>query len=120
MWSSANPDFGYNPKRMPTPVATKSEVFQILTANKARLRALGIQRVGVFGSFRHDTAGPESDVDLLVEFAPEGKTFLNWMDAYDLVEEVLGRKVDLVTPRSLSQYCAPRILAEAEYVPLTD
>lgn len=105
---------------MGTPVSTKSEVVQILRENRERLRALGITRIGLFGSFRHDTAGPESDVDLLVDFAPNEKLFLNWMDAYDLVEDLLGRKVDLVTPESLSKYCAPRILSEAEYVPFAD
>ncbi len=101
---------------MSTKVQTKQDVLDALRANKERLRALGVERVGLFGSFCHDKAGPESDVDILVEFAPDKKTFLNWSDTWDLAEEVFGREVDLVTPESLSKYCAPRILAEAEYV----
>lgn len=96
-------------------VTTKDEVLSTLRAHKTALRALGVDRLGLFGSFRHGTAGPHSDVDLLIEFSTGRKSLVNYLDAYDLVEEILGRKVDLVTPKSLSKYCAPRILAEAEY-----
>lgn len=101
---------------MGTKVQTKEDVFEALRENKDRLRALGVARVGVFGSFRHNTVRPESDVDLLVEFEPHRKNFLNWSGAWDLAEEMFGREVDLVTPESLSKYCAPRILSEVEYV----
>lgn len=101
-------------------VTTKEDVLSVLRAHKTELRALGVDRLGLFGSFRNGTAGPQSDVDLLVEFSPDKKLLVNYLDAYDLVESILGRKVDLITPKSLSKYCAPRILAEAEYVSVAD
>lgn len=103
---------GYN-DGMATPLTSKSDFFE-------RLRALGVARIGVFGSFVNGPPGPDSDVDLLVEFAPGGKTFLNWGHAWDLTEDVLGRGVDFVTRESLSRYTAPQVLAEAEYVSVVE
>ncbi|WP_211321579.1 nucleotidyltransferase family protein [Pedobacter cryoconitis] len=60
----------------------------------------------------------DSDVDLLFEFAPEQKTYDNFMNLSFFLEDLLGRKVEVVTPQSLSKYIAPHILNQTEYVPL--
>lgn len=78
-----------------------------------QLRALGITRVALFGSFVNNRQHAASDVDLLVEFAPARKTFNNFSDACDLLEGVLGRRVELVTVDSLSPFIGPKILREA-------
>ena len=80
------------------------------------LRALGVERLGLFGSFYRDEASAESDVDILVEFIPGRKSFDNFMLLADRLESVLGRQVELVTRESLSPYIGPRILAATEYV----
>lgn len=110
---------GYN-DGMATPVTSKSEIFERLRAHRERLRALGVARIGVFGSFVNGTPGPDSDVDLLVEFAPGVKRALGWAEIFDLAEAEFGRSVDVITPESLSKYCASRILTETEYVSLHD
>ena len=69
--------------------------------------------MSLFGSVRRDTARPDSDVDLLVEFAPGEKSFDHLMALGDLLERVLGHRVELVTPESLSPFLKPHILAEA-------
>jgi predicted nucleotidyltransferase len=61
------------------------------------LRQLGIRRIGLFGSFRRDASDSESDIDLLIEFAPDEKSFDNFMAVSFLLEEELGRSVELVT-----------------------
>ncbi len=58
----------------------------------------------------------QSDVDILVEFEPQQKSFNNFMDLCFFLEDLLGRNVDLVTKESLSPYIGPRILDEVEYV----
>ena len=83
---------------MTIPVMTKSEVFERLREHRARLEALGVARIGVFGSFVTGTPSAESDVDLLVEFAPGVKRALGWAEIYDIAESSFGRKVDLITP----------------------
>ncbi len=59
-----------------------------------------------------------SDVDIYVEFAPDAHTFDNFMEPSFFLEELLGRRVELVTPESLSPHIGPHILKEVERVPL--
>jgi predicted nucleotidyltransferase len=55
-------------------------------------------------------------VDLLVEFAPGEKTYDNFMELSFYLEDLLGRKVELVTPQSLSKHIGPHILKQVEHV----
>jgi len=87
----------------------------LLFQNQARIRALGVQRLGLFGSFVREQQASESDIDLLVEFSEGKKTFDNFIELAFLLEDVLQRRVELITPDSLSPYIGPRILSEVEY-----
>jgi predicted nucleotidyltransferase len=95
---------------------TKSDVIQILDEQQERIRSFGVRRCGLFGSFLRDEISPTSDVDLFVEFEQGQKTFLNFVNLSIFLEEVLGRRVELITPESLSPYVGPGILSEVEYV----
>lgn len=97
-------------------VQNKAEVIDILQQQHCALAELGVQRCGLFGSFVKNVANPNSDVDLLIEFIPAQKTFDHLMQLGFLLEDLMGRRVDLVTTESLSPYIAPHILAEVEYV----
>jgi predicted nucleotidyltransferase len=105
---------------MVTPVREKQDLLKRLTDESARIKARGVRRLGLFGSFVRDEQGPRSDVDVLVEFQPGQKTFDNFMGLADLLEEILRRRVELVTTEGLSPYLGPRILADVEDVPLDD
>lgn len=102
---------------MTSPVRDKMAVQQRIAAAGRQLVSLGVRSVGLFGSFARGDQTDESDVDLLVEFAPEGHTFDNFMDLSFLLEELLGRRVEVVTPRALSPHIGPHILREVEIVP---
>jgi predicted nucleotidyltransferase len=72
----------------------------------------GAYNVRVFGSTARDDAGPESDVDFLVDVGP---THSRWFPAgliLDL-EELLGREVDVVTEGALHWYIRDQVLEEA-------
>ena len=84
------------------------------------LRRLGVQRLGLFGSFQRGEPNSESDVDLLVEFMPGEKSFDNFMAVSFLLEDELGRSVELVTREALSPHLGPHILEEVEYVEIGD
>jgi predicted nucleotidyltransferase len=101
------------------PDESKEQIITTVQRHATALRALGVQRLGLFGSFVRQEQTADSDVDLLVEFAPGHKTFDNFMALSFLLEEVLGRRVELVTPESLSPYIGPYILREVEYVTFT-
>lgn len=103
---------------MTQPAQTKDETLARLRANSERIRSCGVCRLDLFGSVLRGEAKPESDVDVLVEFEPGAKTYDNFLQLSLLLEEVLGRRVELLTRESLSPYIGPRILHEAEHVAL--
>ena len=75
------------------------------------LREAGVTRSSVFGSQARQSAGDDSDIDILIEL-PRGKTLLDFMDIKFKLEEALGRKVDLVTYKALKPQLRERILQE--------
>lgn len=95
---------------------TRKEIVQILQEYRDRMRALGVRRLGLFGSFVREAVRPESDVDVWVEFEPGRKTFDNFMALAFLLEDLFQRPVELVTPESVSPYIRPYIESELEYV----
>lgn len=97
------------------PVRDKQEIFALLAENESQLRRLGVRRCGLFGSFARGEQAEQSDVDILVEFEEGRKTFDNFMEFAFFLEDLFGRKVDLLTPESLSPYIGPHILREVEY-----
>ena len=88
----------------------------MLTASEPEIRALGVVRLALFGSVLRNQARPDSDVDLLVQFAPGAKTYDHFLALSELLERRLGRPVELVTTEALSPFIGPRILAEAHDV----
>ncbi len=97
-------------------IHTKQELLLILNNNAEIIRGYGINKLGVFGSFRHDKATNKSDIDFLVNFIPEKKTYDNFFHLHEFLEEKTGRKIELVTIQSLSKYIGPHILKDVEYV----
>jgi uncharacterized protein len=95
---------------------TREEASARLAASEREIRALGVARLAIFGSVVRNQARPDSDVDVLVQFAPGAKTYEHFLALSDLLEERLERRVELVTTESLSPYIGPRILAEAHDV----
>jgi uncharacterized protein len=85
---------------------------------KMKLLAAGVSRLGIFGSFVRGEAGTDSDVDVLVSFRPQARTFDNLYAVGEALEEAFHRKIDLVTEDALSPYIAPHILREVKYFDL--
>jgi predicted nucleotidyltransferase len=83
------------------------------------LKQFGVKRWGVFGSFVRGQQSTSSDVDILVEFEQGKKSFDNFMHLAFFLEEQVGRRVELVTPESLSPHIGPHILREVEYASIT-
>ena len=74
-----------------------------------------IKKLSVFGSYLREDFGPESDVDLLVEFDPEHIPGLFDVAGMEIeLSEMLGRKVDLRTAEDLSRYFRDEVVAQAE------
>ena len=73
-----------------------------------------IKRLAFFGSVLRDDFRPDSDLDVIVEFEPGHVPGLRYFAMERELSEILGRKVDLNTPGTLSKYFRDRVLAEAE------
>lgn len=73
----------------------KTDISQIKNKVGPILKAAGITRSALFGSYVHGEATLNSDVDILVEF-PDGMSLFDVVELKDKLEEVLGKKVDLV------------------------
>lgn len=101
---------------MATTILTRDDVAERLRGVESKIRALGVGRLALFGSVQRGEARPDSDVDLLVEFAPGEKSAKRFFALYDLLEEVIEHRGELVTTEALSPYIGPYILAEAEDV----
>ncbi len=66
-------------------------------------RAHGIRRLSVFGSALRDDFGPESDIDVLVEFEPGRAPGFRFVSMATELSELFGRQVDLLTRRSVER-----------------
>jgi predicted nucleotidyltransferase len=78
-----------------------------------------IRRLALFGSVLREDFGPNSDVDVLVEFKPHHAVGLIRLAGMEReLSEILGRKVDLRTPADLSKYFREEVVqaAEVQYV----
>ena len=90
-----------------------------LEAIRAYCKQRPIKRLSLFGSALREDFGPDSDIDMLIEYAPEAK-----IDAYAILRqkadlsELIGRPVDLGTPQTLSPYIRQEVIESAE--PLYD
>lgn len=100
-------------------VANIQDVFSALVKNRDKLKNLGVDKLGIFGSFTENQQNRDSDVDLLVEFSKGKKNYKNFINTANLVESILDRKIDLVTPESLSKYIGPHIIKSTQYVQIT-
>ena len=102
---------------MTKPVQTKQEIYQRLRESSELLKKYGAKRIGLFGSFVRGTQSPTSDVDILIEFEDGQKSFDHFINLSLLLEDLMQRKVELVTPASLSPHIGPHILSEVDYAP---
>ena len=96
---------------------TRDSVVQTLLAHRQQLEPFGVRSLSLFGSAAREKMSPDSDIDILVEFAPEAEVGLfRFLELRDLLSDLLGRPVDLVTRDALHPALEPTILEEAVHV----
>ncbi len=99
-------------------VQTETGILTLIREHQDEIGTFGVKRLGLFGSFVRGQQNAGSNVDLLVEFHAGRKTFDAFMHLAFFLEDILGRRVELVTPESLSPYIGPHILKDVKYVPI--
>ena len=95
------------PSSITKSVLTRRAILRQIEASEPTLRQYQVKRIGLFGSFAENRQRSGSDIDLVVEFSKP--TFDNFMGLSDYLERLFKRKVDLMTPESLSSYLKPSI-----------
>ena len=78
----------------------REQILLLLKQHRTEIREMGIRSLSLFGSVAREEAGPDSDVDLLVEFSPP-YTFDRYIKAKFFLEDLLGHQVDLVMHEAL-------------------
>ncbi len=97
-------------------MSRKEAVLEVLSSNLERLQGVGVERIGVFGSVARGDDHRDSDVDIIVEFAPHMNRFKNFNAVCDILDDLIGEHYDLVTVGGLSPHLGPKILEETVYV----
>jgi predicted nucleotidyltransferase len=92
---------------------TKEGIIKVLRENYPYLAAeYGVKRIGLFGSYAHDTPTEASDIDLVVEFErPLGFKFI---ELSEYLEQLLGQEVDILTPAGIQGIRIDRIAQSIE------
>lgn len=94
---------------------TKSQVLKMIKQHACEFQAYGVKKLGVFGSFAKSLQNSRSDVDVLVEFDRDQKTFDNYMNLKFYLEKLFHRKVDLVIKDALKPRIKEQVLADVIY-----
>ncbi|HOK09239.1 MAG TPA: nucleotidyltransferase family protein [Candidatus Hydrogenedens sp.] len=90
---------------------------KILEEHKSELKKkYNIKEIGIFGSYARNEINTESDIDILIDFKDDGKTFDNYIELKLYLEALLQNKVDLVMKGALKKSLKKRILQEVIYV----
>ena len=93
----------------------RESILKLLRQNEIEIRSFGVESLALFGSVARGEQGPDSDVDLLVEFnQPTGLFGLIALQQY--LENILNCPVDLATADSLKSRMRTKILKDCVYV----
>lgn len=92
------------------PVNTRAETIAAIERNAEAIRRLGATALYLFGSAARDELGPDSDIDVFIDYTPDGSfTFVELIDLGELLQHNLGREVDVTTRDGLHPRLRPRI-----------
>ena len=94
----------------------RQRILDLLSRHKPELaRRFGVRDLALFGSSARDTAGEDSDIDILVAFDGPA-TSHRYFGVQFYLEDLLGRSVDLVSDKALRPELRPYVEREAIHV----
>jgi len=93
---------------------TRDDIVTRIKANRRTLKKYGVISVALFGSAAKNKMRKGSDIDILVQF--DQSTWDNYIGLKFYLEDLLGREVDLVTPKALKPATKPSIEKDLLYV----
>jgi predicted nucleotidyltransferase len=96
------------------PTENREDVVNIIKSKRSVIKRYGVNSLALFGSAARDRMRKNSDVDVLVQF--EQPTWANYIGLKFYLQDLLGREVDLVTPKGLKPAVRPSVEKELLYV----
>jgi predicted nucleotidyltransferase len=94
--------------------SNRDDVVTVLKSKRTAIRQYGVQTLALFGSAARNRLRKRSDVDILVQF--NQPTWANYIGLKFYLEDLLGREVDLVTPKGLKPAVRPSVERALLYV----
>jgi predicted nucleotidyltransferase len=94
--------------------SNRDDVVTKIKANRRALKRYGVTSLALFGSAARNKMRKGSDIDILVQF--DQSTWANYIGLKFYLEDLLGREVDLVTPKGLRPATKPSIEKDLLYV----
>ncbi len=94
---------------------TRDDIMHRIREHDDFLLSHGIKRIGLFGSYARGEQNKQSDIDFVVEFDEGKKNYDNFIDLCFFLENILGKKIDLLTEESVSPFMRPYIEKEILY-----
>ncbi len=94
---------------------TKEDILDQIRKNEEMLKRYGVRRISIFGSYSRDEQREDSDIDIIVEFEEGKKSFDNFISLAFFLEDLFKKRVDLLTPESISPYIRPYVNEEIIY-----
>jgi predicted nucleotidyltransferase len=94
---------------------TADAILRFLEDHRETLRAMGVKRIGLFGSYARNEQSESSDVEDLL-FAMDTFTWARWMDVWNYIEDGLSTTIDLVPEKDLREEIRSQVLSEVRYV----
>jgi hypothetical protein len=94
----------------------KHDAIEILRRHQADLRARGIVHAALFGSVAHGTAGPQSDIDIMIELAPDASLdIFAYVELKNFIAALFPGPVDVVNKEALKPDVRPPATANSIY-----
>jgi|SRR3989338_7071 len=90
------------------------EIINILKKQGSILKKYGVRKIGLFGSYASGRQKRNSDIDFLAEF--DKPNFNDFMDLVFFLENLFGKKVELITKGNLSPYIQPYVEKEIKWI----
>lgn len=97
---------------METKNLTSKEIIKILKEHRAILKKYDVKKIGLFGSYVKGEQKEDSDMDFIVEF--EKPSFDNFMNLIFYLENLFGKKVDILTPDGVRSIRVKKVAEDIE------
>jgi uncharacterized protein len=93
----------------------RNDAIELLRRHQSAIAANGVRALYLFGSTRRDEAGPDSDVDLFIDY-DQGFSLLDLVAVKEQIDEILGARADVTTRGGLHPILRDDIVRDAERV----